>query len=78
MYGWVVYVSGSLVVPVIVPEQSAVVIGAVAVAEHSGVTSAKVGITGAVTSSMTHVLSLSRRYIAITIIKTPGNGTVVP
>ena len=37
-------------VPVIVPAQLSVVVGAVAVAEHSPVTLASVGVTGAVTS----------------------------
>ena len=45
------YVSGSVVVPVRVPEQLSDVVGAVAVAEHSPVTSAKVGVVGSVTSS---------------------------
>ena len=42
--------SASLVEPVTVPAQLSVVVGAVAVAEHSPVTSAKVGVTGGVTS----------------------------
>ncbi|MCF7569122.1 hypothetical protein L3X37_12210 [Sabulilitoribacter arenilitoris] len=46
------YVNGSVVVPVIVPEQLSVVVGAVAVAEHSPVTSASVGVSGSVTSHL--------------------------
>ena len=46
-------VRSSVVVPVIVPEQLSVVVGAVAVAEHSPVTSASTGTTGAVTSFIT-------------------------
>ncbi len=40
-------------VPVIVPAQLSVVVGAVAVAVHCPVTSANVGVTGSVVSSMT-------------------------
>ncbi len=40
-------------VPVMVPEQLSVVVGAVAVAEHSPVTLANVGTAGGVTSLIT-------------------------
>ena len=39
-------------VPVIVPAQASVVVGATAVAEHEPVTLANVGVTGLVTSSI--------------------------
>ncbi len=39
-----------MVVPVIIPEQLSVVVGAVKVTEHSPVTSANTGTTGAVMS----------------------------
>ena len=45
------YVKASEVVPVIVPAQSSDVVGTVAVAEHSPVTSSNVGVSGFVTSS---------------------------
>ena len=48
---WVLYVSASVVVPVIVLEQLSVVVGTVAVALHSPVTSARTGITGGKLSS---------------------------
>ena len=41
------------VVPVTVPAQLSVVVGAVGVAEHSAVTSVSVGLTGGVTSGVT-------------------------
>ena len=46
-----VYVKGSEVVPLIVPEQLSVVVGTVAVASHLPVTSAKIGVLGAILSS---------------------------
>ena len=50
----VLRVSGSLVVPVIVPAQLSVVVGAAAmVAEHWPVTSANTGVAGAIVSSTT-------------------------
>ena len=44
------YVNASVVVPVIVPAQISVVVGAVKVAEHCPVTEVKVGSTGGVLS----------------------------
>ena len=46
------YVVGSLVVPVTVPAQLSVAVGAVTLTEHSPVASVRVGADGAVTSSM--------------------------
>ena len=47
------YVVGFKVVPVIVPEQLSVVVGAVAVTEHSPFKPVRTGVTGGVTSFTT-------------------------
>ena len=62
-----------VVVPVILPAQLSLVIGAVTDAEHSPVTVTSVGATGAVTSSTTtvcfvvHVLPLPSLKLQLTV-----------
>ena len=60
------YVNGFVVVPVIVPAQLSVVVGAVTVAEHCPVTVAKVGVDGFVTSSTITVC------VAVTVLPLPS------
>ncbi len=61
-----------LVVPVMVPEQASVVVGAVGVTEHLPVTSASVGTNSRCGIVYNDVL-IGCYYLTVTIIKTPSN-----